>query len=86
MTKREREVVNPSKPKFYKRFLDDIINRKNKAQLEDLFQKLNSNHPNMKYTVEIKAEIFLNTKMVYSNDVVTNKVKHIETELPVHWS
>ena len=24
MTKTEREVVNPSKPKFYKRFVDDI--------------------------------------------------------------
>ena len=29
MTKAEREVVNPSKPKFYKRFVDDIINKRN---------------------------------------------------------
>ena len=59
MTKTEREVVNPFKPKFYKRFVDDIINRRNKNQPDDLFQKLNSNHPNMKYTVEIKPEFFL---------------------------
>ena len=75
MTKTEREVVNPSKPKFYKRFVDDIINRRNKNQPDDLFQKLNSNHPNMKYTVGIKPKFFLDTKIVYSNDVLTTEVK-----------
>ena len=58
MTKTEREVVNPPKPKFYKRFADDI-NRRNKNEPDDLFQKLNNNHPNIKYTVEVKPEIFL---------------------------
>ena len=81
MTKTEREVVNPSKPKFYKCFVDDIINRRNKNQPDDLFQKLNSNHPNMKYTVEVKPEFFLDTKVVYSNDVKRN-----ERKLPVHCS
>ena len=86
MTKIEREVVNPSKPKFYKRFVDDIINRRNKNQPDDLFQKLNTNHPNIRYTVEIKPEFFLDTKIVYSNDVLTTEVKRNERKLPVHWS
>ena len=86
MTKTERAVVNPSKPKFYKRFVDDIINRRNKNQPDDLFQKLNGNHPNMKYTVEIKPECFLDTKIVYSNDVLTAEVKRNERKLQVHWS
>ena len=86
MTKTEREVVNPSKPKFYKRFVDDIINRRNKNQPDDLFQKINGNHPNMKYTVEIKPEFFLDTKIVYSNDVLTAEVKRNERKLQVHWS
>ena len=38
--KTEQGVVNPSKPKLYKRFVDDIINRRNKNQHDDLFQKL----------------------------------------------
>ena len=63
-TKTEREVVNPSKPEFYKRFVDDIISRKNKNQPGDLFQNFNRNHPNMKYTVEVKPDIFLDTKAV----------------------
>ena len=58
MTKTELEVVNPSKLKFYKRFVDDVINRRNKNQPDDLLQKLNSNNPNMKYIVEVKPEIF----------------------------
>ena len=86
MTKTELEVANPSKPKFYKRFVDDVINRRNKNQPDDLLQKLNSNHLNMKYTVEIKPEIFLDTKIVFSNDVITTEVKRNERKLPVHWS
>ena len=39
MTKTEREVVSPSKPKFYKRFVDDNINRRNKNEPGDLLQK-----------------------------------------------
>ena len=38
LSKTENEVVNPSKPKFYKRFVDDIINRRTKNQPDDLFQ------------------------------------------------
>ena len=86
MTKTEHEVAVPSKLKFYKRFVDDIINRRSKNQPDDLFQKLNSNHPNMKYTVEVKPEIFLDRKMVYSTDVFTTEVKRNEKMLPVHWS
>ena len=75
VTKTEREVVSPSKPKFHKCFVDDIINRRNKNQPADLFQNFKSNDPNMKYTVEVKPEIFLDTKIVYSNDIITAEDK-----------
>ena len=45
-----------------------------------------SNHPKMKYTVEVKPEIFLGTKIVYSNDVIRTEVRRDERKLPVHWS
>ena len=51
-----------------------------------MFQKLNSNHPNVKYTVEVKPEIFLDAKIVYSNGIITTEVKRNERKLPVHWS
>ena len=80
----ESEVVSPSKPKFYKCFVDNIINRRNKNQPDDLCQKLNSNHPNMKYAVAVKPEKFLDTKIVYNNDVITTEVTRNERKLPVH--
>ena len=40
----------------------------------------------MKYTVGVKPEIFLDTKIVYSNDVITTEVKRNEGKLPVLWS
>ena len=86
MTKTKREVVNPSKPKFYKRFVNDIVDWRNKNEPDDLSQKLNNSHPNMKYTVEVKSEIFLDTKIVYSNDVITTEVKGNDRKLSVHWS
>ena len=63
--------------------MDDITNRRNKNQPDDLFQKLNSNHPNMKYTVEVKPDIFVDTKIGYSNDVITTVVKRNERKLLV---
>ena len=66
--------------------MDDTINRRNKNEPDDLFQKLNNNDPNMKYTVEVKPEIFLDTKIIYSNDVITTEVKRNDRKLPVHWS
>ena len=66
--------------------MDDIINRRIKNQPDDLFQRLNSYHPNIKYTVEVKPEIFLDTKIVYTNAIITTEVKRNDRKLPVHWS
>ena len=84
-SKTERGVVNACKAKFYKRFVDNLINTRNKDQPDDLFHKLNNNHPNMKYTVEVKAKICLYAKIVLSNDVITTEVKRNDRTLPVHW-
>ena len=40
----------------------------------------------MKYTVEVKTEIFLDAKIVYSNGVIATEVKRNDRKLPVHWS
>ena len=52
-----------------------IINRRIKYQPDGLFQKLKSNHPNIKYTVEVKPENFLDSKIIYSTDVIITEVK-----------
>ena len=40
----------------------------------------------MKYTVEVKPEISLDTKMVYDSDVILTEVKPNKTNLPAYWS
>ena len=60
----ERKVVEPTKPQFYKRFVDDIINKWYKDQADNLFQELNSEHPKIKYTTEVDAHKFLDTKII----------------------
>ena len=40
---------------------------------------------NMKYTIQVKPERFLDTK-VYNNSVITTKIKCSERKLLVHWS
>ena len=40
----------------------------------------------MKYTVEVKPEVFRDTKTVYSNDNIATEVKRNQRKLPVHWS
>ena len=65
LTKTEHKVVNPSKSKFYKRFVGNIINRRNKNQPDDLFQKLISNHANIKYMrMRQRQRFFLTQRLV----------------------
>ena len=66
MVKIENDVVIPSKPIFYCRFLDDIYSR---WKLGDnvLFDRLNSCHPNIKLTVEVNPRKVLDTKLTNIN-------------------
>ena len=86
MTKTERKVFEPTKPQFCKRFVDDIINKRYKDQPDNLFQALNSNHPKIKYTIEVDPDKFLDTKIIQKNGFVTTEVNRKEGKLPVHWT
>ena len=47
-----KDIVTPLKPIFYKRFVDDIYNRRKKDILDNFYEGLNY-HPNIKLTIEI---------------------------------
>ena len=54
LTKTERKVVEPTKPQFYKIFVD-ILNKRYEEQPDNLiFQALNRNHAKTKYTTDNK--------------------------------
>ena len=66
MVKMENDVVTPSKPIFYRRFVDDIYTRQ-KLGDNVLFDQLNNDHPKMKLTLEVNPSKFLDTKLTNVN-------------------
>ena len=84
MVRTENEVVKPLNPPFYKRFVDDIYSRRNKSQQDVLFEALNNFHPNIKLTIEVNPEKFLDTKILLNNEgVVTTQVYRKENKKAV---
>ena len=59
LTKLEINKVRPTKPLFYKRFVDDVINKRKKNTPESLLTSLNSCHPNINFAVEVNLTNFL---------------------------
>ena len=64
---------------FYKRFMDDIINRRRKNQPDKLLQNLSNNHANVNYTVEVYPEKFLYTKRTPSQQKYCIKKKFVNS-------
>ena len=83
MTKTE-EVVKLTNPSFYKRFVDDIISKEKKDQLDLLFENLNNHHPNVKCTIETMPQKFLDTKIIYEDNQVKTKIHRDGRKLPAH--
>ena len=61
-----QNVVIPSKPIFYRRFVDDIYSRQ-KLGDNVLFDRLNNYHRNIKLTIEVNPSKFLDIKLTYIN-------------------
>ena len=54
VSKIEEDIVAPMKPHFYKRHVDDAYIRRKKNEPDSLFEKLNSYHRNILFTIEKK--------------------------------
>ena len=85
MIKMESEIVIPQKLLFYRRYIDDICNRRKKSTHDELFEKLNNYHPKMKITIEVNATKFLDTSLHLNNGIYDFKV-YRKTKQPTHWS
>ena len=82
----ENDIVVPTKPIFYRRFVDDIYNRRKKNIEDKLYQSLNSYHKNIKLTIEVSPTKFLDTYLCNKNGVYITQVHRKETKIPTHWS
>ena len=83
MVKMENNVVIPHKPIFYKRYVDDIRNRRKKNEEDLLFKKLNSYHSKIKLKIEINPTKFLDTEIIILKDEVVTSVHRKESKLPL---
>ena len=86
MIKMENEIVIPTKPIFYRRYVDDIYNRRKKNIEDSLFKALNSYHKNIKLTIEINPIKFLDTHLHNKDGTYVTKVYRKEAKIPAHWS
>ena len=86
MIRTEKDIVTPLNPIFCKRFVDDIYNRRKKGIQDKLYERLNNYHPNIKLTVEINPNKFLDTEIIENEGVIETKVYRMTTKLPVPWA
>ena len=71
---------------FYKRYVDDIINRRKKNQVDILFNDFNNYHQNIKLTLELTPKRVLDTNLEFQNGILITSVHRKETKLPTPWN
>ena len=86
MNKMERDVVIPLKTTFYKRFVDGIYRLRKRNETDELFDKMNSYHPNMKLTIEISPQKFLDSKVLRTSNQVQCFMYQKENKQLIHWN
>ena len=86
MIRTEKDIVTLLKPIFYKRFVDSIYNRRKKVIHDKLYEKLNNYPPNIKLTVEINPNKFLDTEIIENEGAIETKMYRKITKLPVPWA
>ena len=69
MVRTENDVVKPMSPLFYKRNVDNIYSKRDKSQQNVLFEALNDFHPIIKLNIEVNPVKFLDTKIIFNNQV-----------------
>ena len=78
----EEEIVIPANLIFYKRHLC----QRKKHETDKIFIDLNSYHENIKLTLEIKPNRFLDTEIIRTTQGIKTQVYSKAKKLPVHWS
>ena len=84
LTKLEKDQGNPLKPKFYRRFVDDVISRRLKNTHDCLSENLNSYQEKIKFTTETNPKKFLDTRLLLQNDIIKTEVYRKANKFPVH--
>ena len=86
MIRMETDAVVPIRPIFYKRYVDDIYNRRQKNTCDVLCNAINNYHPKIKLTIETNPQRFLDTEITHINGTIETRVHRKKTKLPIPWT
>ena len=84
LTTLEIDQVKPLKPKFYRRFMVDVISRRLKNTHDSLFKNLN-NYEKIKFAIETNPNKFLDTRLLLEIDIIKTEVCRKTNRFPLHW-
>ena len=74
MIRIETDVMVPIRPIFYKRYVDDIYNRRQKNAVDKLYDGFNNYHHKVKLTIVTNLLRFLVTKIIHNNSMIVTRV------------
>ena len=83
MIRTEIDLVVPIRPIFYKRYVDDIYNCRQKNTVDKLCDGLSNYHPKVKRTIETSELSFLDTEIIQNNGMIETLVHRKKTKLPL---
>ena len=86
MIRMETDVVVPIRPIFYKRYVDDIYNRRQKNTRDVLYNAINNYHPKIKLTIETNPQRFLDREITHIHGTIETRVHRKKTKLPIPWT
>ena len=86
LTKLEIDKVRPTKGLFYKRFVDNVMNRRKENTPDSLLTLLNCYHPNINFIVQVNPSKFLDCSIKIFNGKVKTSVYRKPDKMPVHWT
>ena len=72
--KMKEDIAMPVNPIFYKRYVNDTYVRRKKHETNKLFLDLNSYHENIKLTLEINGNKFLDTEIICTDQGIKTQV------------
>ena len=80
MIRVKNDVMVPIRPIFYKRYVDDIYNRRQKNAVDKLYGGLTIYHPKVKLTIETNPLRFLDTEIIHNNGMIETPVHRKNTK------
>ena len=82
----QTDVVGPIRPIFYRQYVDDIYNRRQKNTVDKLYYGLKNYHFIINLTIETSPSRFLVAEIISNNGMIETQVYRKKIKLPTPWT